>query len=105
MTDDRGRNKPTKRQVRTEKEVGPEADGSGPRARTARKLGVEPAENSVETRSRNLPRYSPFFSTFRWMCRFGGGGYREEFWPWVESRRKGAEGVVRRVPLFAVRCT
>ena len=29
--------------------------------------------------ARIFPVLSPFLVTFRWMCRFGGGGCREEF--------------------------
>ena len=54
MNDNGGRDKPTKRQARTEEEIGPEVNGSGPRSTT----NAESAESSVETCSRNLPHSS-----------------------------------------------
>ena len=98
MTDDRGWVNPMKRQARTEGEVGPEANGSGPRT-------MNTAESSVEIRSLNLPRSSSPFGTFRWMCRFGGGECREEFQPQVETGAKRRMNDVLREHLFARKCT
>ena len=40
-----------------------------------------------------FPVRLPFLGTFRWMCRFGGDGCREEFRPQVQNKRKGSDGV------------
>ena len=41
-----------------------------------------------------FPVLLPFLGTFRWMCRFGGGGCREDFQLRVETERKGLVGDV-----------
>ena len=44
MTGNRGRDKPTKRQARTEEDVDPEVNGSGPRAMNSVRIGRQVRE-------------------------------------------------------------
>ena len=104
VTDNGGRIEPTKRRVRTEREVGPE-DNEELETVTDVDIWCRVHGNPVEMSSWNLLRSSPFLGTFRWMCRFGGGGCREEFRSRVETDRKGRMDRVQRMHLFMGSCT
>ena len=96
VTDNRDRVDPAKSEREPE-------DDEEPEAVTGTDIGRQVRGNPVETRSRNLSRSSPFLGTFRWMCSFGGGGCREEFWPRVETERKERMDGVQRCRAFRLR--